>query len=331
MFVTADSHVVKSGLESRLHRYDTSCSGRGQFTPHMKCYLAYRMVENIGDKNSEKNNEKNNEGANDDEEEREKEEMNHKEIVRNKNEMRISDSDQVEVEVEVEEKNINSAEENLDRSRKIDGDCGILNGKQDIPELDWFLLTSSNLSQAAWGVSEKSGSQLYIKSFEIGVLFLPSRIRTLKRVFSCTPSHPILGYDCDDADRGSVISNGKNNGNSNNSNGDSDNNDHINNKNISTARTTSTRSAFGVSCSVPSYVRHQHDTNEIIDVVHFPIPFKLPPDRYTIQGNTEGLSGGSEKGILDRNQDQDRPWVWDRTYGDLRDRYGRTLNNYRTS
>lgn len=320
MFVSPDSHIVKFGLKSRLHRYDTSCSGRGQFTPHMKCYLAYRMVEIIGDKKIEKNNKKNNEEANDDEEEKEKEEMSYKEKVRNKSEMRNSDSDQVEVEY-------------LHKSRKIDVDCDILDGKQEIPELDWFLLTSSNLSQAAWGVSEKSGSQLYIKSFEIGVLFLPSRIRTVKRLFSCTPSHPILGYDCDDADRGSVISNSKKNNdyNNDNNNNSNDNNDHINNKNISTASTTSTRSAFGVSCSVPSYVRHQHDTNENINIVHFPIPFKIPPDRYTIQENTEGLSGGSEEGILDRNQDQDRPWVWDRTYGDLRDRYGRTLRDYRTS
>lgn len=40
--------------------------------------------------------------------------------------------------------------------------------------LAWALLTSSNLSQAAWGALEKNGSQLYIKSYEVGVLFLPS-------------------------------------------------------------------------------------------------------------------------------------------------------------
>jgi tyrosyl-DNA phosphodiesterase 1 len=59
--------------------------------------------------------------------------------------------------------------------------------------LSWFLLTSSNLSQAAWGVLQHSGSQLFIKSFELGVLFLPQRYSKQTRSFSCTPSHPILG------------------------------------------------------------------------------------------------------------------------------------------
>ena len=37
----------------------------------------------------------------------------------------------------------------------------------------WFLLTSANLSKAAWGVYEKDQSQLMIRSYEIGVLFIP--------------------------------------------------------------------------------------------------------------------------------------------------------------
>ena len=40
--------------------------------------------------------------------------------------------------------------------------------------LAFALLTSSNLSQAAWGVLEKGNSQLYIKSYELGILLLPS-------------------------------------------------------------------------------------------------------------------------------------------------------------
>ncbi|KAL1512282.1 hypothetical protein AB1Y20_005544 [Prymnesium parvum] len=40
--------------------------------------------------------------------------------------------------------------------------------------LAWALLTSSNLSQAAWGKLEKSATQLYVKSYEMGVLVLPS-------------------------------------------------------------------------------------------------------------------------------------------------------------
>ena len=44
--------------------------------------------------------------------------------------------------------------------------------------LAWALLGSQNLSQAAWGKLEKNGSQLYIKSYELGVLLLPSLLPT---------------------------------------------------------------------------------------------------------------------------------------------------------
>lgn len=43
----------------------------------------------------------------------------------------------------------------------------------DWTKLAWFLMTSANLSKAAWGTLEKSGQQLMIRSYEIGVLFLP--------------------------------------------------------------------------------------------------------------------------------------------------------------
>ncbi|XP_022870063.1 tyrosyl-DNA phosphodiesterase 1-like [Olea europaea var. sylvestris] len=39
--------------------------------------------------------------------------------------------------------------------------------------LAWFLLTSANLSKAAWGALQKNSSQLMIRSYELGVLFLP--------------------------------------------------------------------------------------------------------------------------------------------------------------
>lgn len=38
----------------------------------------------------------------------------------------------------------------------------------------WHLLTSSNLSRAAWGEYQKDKTQMYIKSYELGVLFCPS-------------------------------------------------------------------------------------------------------------------------------------------------------------
>ncbi|XP_061854047.1 tyrosyl-DNA phosphodiesterase 1 isoform X2 [Colius striatus] len=44
----------------------------------------------------------------------------------------------------------------------------------DFKKIAWFLVTSANLSKAAWGALEKNGTQLMIRSYELGVLFLPS-------------------------------------------------------------------------------------------------------------------------------------------------------------
>uniref|UniRef100_A0A670HNN9 Tyrosyl-DNA phosphodiesterase 1 n=1 Tax=Podarcis muralis TaxID=64176 RepID=A0A670HNN9_PODMU len=44
----------------------------------------------------------------------------------------------------------------------------------DFQKIAWFLVTSANLSKAAWGVFEKNGTQMMIRSYELGVLFLPS-------------------------------------------------------------------------------------------------------------------------------------------------------------
>ncbi|XP_033639145.1 tyrosyl-DNA phosphodiesterase 1-like [Asterias rubens] len=43
----------------------------------------------------------------------------------------------------------------------------------DSQHIAWFLVTSSNMSKAAWGALEKNGQQLMIRSYEMGVLFLP--------------------------------------------------------------------------------------------------------------------------------------------------------------
>lgn len=37
---------------------------------------------------------------------------------------------------------------------------------------DWLLLTSANLSRAAWGKFEKNKTQLFVMSYELGVLVL---------------------------------------------------------------------------------------------------------------------------------------------------------------
>ncbi|CAM9812363.1 unnamed protein product [Sphacelaria rigidula] len=44
----------------------------------------------------------------------------------------------------------------------------------DGDEVAWFLLTSSNLSRSAWGFLDKNSTQLNVRSFEMGVMFLPS-------------------------------------------------------------------------------------------------------------------------------------------------------------
>ncbi|XP_060191002.1 tyrosyl-DNA phosphodiesterase 1 isoform X1 [Lycium barbarum] len=59
--------------------------------------------------------------------------------------------------------------------------------------LAWLLLTSSNLSKAAWGSLQKNNSQLMIRSYELGVLFLPSSVKRACR-FSCTNN----GYPSED-------------------------------------------------------------------------------------------------------------------------------------
>jgi len=47
--------------------------------------------------------------------------------------------------------------------------------------LAWFLLTSANLSKAAWGELQKSETQVMIRNYEIGVLFLPENTENNKK------------------------------------------------------------------------------------------------------------------------------------------------------
>ena len=59
----------------------------------------------------------------------------------------------------------------------------VANGQEkDI--LDYFILTSANLSRAAWGDVQKDGQQLQIRSFELGVLFSPMFSSTKRREVS---------------------------------------------------------------------------------------------------------------------------------------------------
>ncbi|GMF64562.1 unnamed protein product [Phytophthora lilii] len=44
--------------------------------------------------------------------------------------------------------------------------------------LDWAIVTSSNLSKAAWGTFQKNKTQFMIRSYELGVMFLPQLVKS---------------------------------------------------------------------------------------------------------------------------------------------------------
>ncbi len=45
---------------------------------------------------------------------------------------------------------------------------------QENNTVDWVILTSANLSKAAWGTYQKNQTQFMIRSYELGVLLLPT-------------------------------------------------------------------------------------------------------------------------------------------------------------
>ena len=52
--------------------------------------------------------------------------------------------------------------------------------------IPWFILTSANLSKAAWGSVSQAGNSCLIMSYEAGVVWLPSLV-TGQQVFSVVP------------------------------------------------------------------------------------------------------------------------------------------------
>jgi Tyrosyl-DNA phosphodiesterase len=315
MFQTLDGYEVKSGLATKLRRYDSFCSGRGLFTPHMKCYFSYKLIPVSG-------NEDSNSGGGD----------------HSTGSYQYSSSD----------KNRSSSSSH----NCCNADEG--SGRREI-ELEWFLLTSANLSQAAWGVAEKSGTQLYVKSFEMGVLFLPERVITTRRVFSCTPSHPILGYgsdrsmdytgslgssssSCSGSDyvsqnsvrsSNSQVCNSFSRSESQQSSKSKRSDDAVPKRSVFTAADNHRPSADRLT----GRRRKRGSECEFESVVYFPIPFKVPPDPYDFglgphSHPAQDASDGHAEN-RDGNRGTDVPWVWDRMYGSLRDRYNRTMSEYR--
>ena len=63
----------------------------------------------------------------------------------------------------------------------------------EINEMSWFWLTTSNFNQASMGQFYQGDVNITMKSYEIGVLFIPKRMTTIERIYSCTPRHRLLG------------------------------------------------------------------------------------------------------------------------------------------
>ncbi|KAF5474729.1 hypothetical protein F2P56_006600 [Juglans regia] len=111
------------------------------------------------------------------------------------------------------------------------------NGQQ----LAWFLLTSANLSKAAWGALQKNNTQLMIRSYELGVLFLPSSTERHGSEFSCTSNGDVM------EDKSRLLENSE------------------------VPRTTQVTLTWQGS-------RNSDPTSEVIPL---PIPYELPPQPYT--------------------------------------------------
>ena len=62
----------------------------------------------------------------------------------------------------------------------------------------FVLLTSANMSAAAWGGLQKNDMQLAIRHYEMGILVLPSLLTRRRRhphaAFSCTPDYPVYRH-----------------------------------------------------------------------------------------------------------------------------------------
>lgn len=110
-------------------------------------------------------------------------------------------------------------------------------------KLAWFLLTSANLSKAAWGALQKKNSQLMIRSYELGVLFLPCSIRRRGRIFSCTKNGVSSEFkDVSASSQNSEVSRAK---------------------------------------LVSLVWQRSQDKDSSLDIIPLPVPYELPPQSYS--------------------------------------------------
>lgn len=144
--------------------------------------------------------------------------------------------------------------------------------------LAWVMLASHNLSKAAWGCSQKQGSQVMIRSYELGVLFLPSLEKAFRnsplKNFSCTSTpnvvRPPLPTSTGTSTDGTTPGQGAD--------------DRQNRRGAVPFTPTS-----GVVQSVrfrcwtrsESVGESDHVVRDAVKMVEFPLPYSLPADAYS--------------------------------------------------
>ncbi|XP_024530041.1 tyrosyl-DNA phosphodiesterase 1 [Selaginella moellendorffii] len=109
--------------------------------------------------------------------------------------------------------------------------------------LAWVCLTSSNLSKAAWGALQKNKTQLMIRSYELGVVFLPSMLSKFKNRYSCTEDLPLI--------------------------------------NENEACKTGAPNVKLYTLAATESMDEEEDTNA--KIIRLPLPYALPPPRYSSQ------------------------------------------------
>eukprot|EP00899_Mesostigma_viride_P014090 jgi/Mesvir1/22682/Mv14105-RA.1 len=201
-------------------------------------------------------------------------------------------------------------------------------GAQEAVSIAWLLLTSANLSKAAWGKLEKGDAQMWLPSYEMGVLLLPA-------VLARAMADRWWGFDCMAPMSPSLVQQDGVAGDRHAADGPS----HSTHRppillnraegaamKVPSVRLVSRQPSVDASCggdgtagsvgAVPaaslgggSKIKgdeagsiRMESTSEDELVLQLPIPYRLPPDKY---------------------QNGDRVWMWDSTY-DVPDVFSRT-------
>eukprot|EP01126_Amoeba_proteus_P037223 TRINITY_DN3831_c0_g1_i14.p1 TRINITY_DN3831_c0_g1~~TRINITY_DN3831_c0_g1_i14.p1 ORF type:complete len:199 (-),score=52.87 TRINITY_DN3831_c0_g1_i14:155-751(-) len=100
-----------------------------------------------------------------------------------------------------------SEETNQDDRKQVEKEkttiCGLGSDNQGthLPtgyELPWVILTSSNLSKAAWGCLQKGETQLLVRHYEVGILFHPSfclrKVETFRSSLDMTIQQDVINF-----------------------------------------------------------------------------------------------------------------------------------------